>query len=127
MAGDFLRGVQLGLFGMAGYMLRLFCLWELLCHVEQGKPCGCQKAGGCSNRFFSSLRLRSAFFGQDPEEGKSILAYYTMSARSGFGGGLAGGLLCAVLKGILGTIGAFSCYGCLDNYLCCVLLQSVLL
>lgn len=30
-----------------------------------------------------------------------------MSARSGFGGGLAGGLLCAVLKGILGTIGAF--------------------
>ena len=108
VAGDFLRGVQLGLFGMAGYIAPLI-LFVGTCFAmsNRGSRAAARKLAAAVTAFFLLCGFAQLFFGQDPEEGKSILAYYTMSARSGFGGGLAGGLLCAVLKGILGTIGAF--------------------
>uniref|UniRef100_UPI003FF0D0CD DNA translocase FtsK n=1 Tax=Candidatus Ventrimonas sp. TaxID=3048889 RepID=UPI003FF0D0CD len=108
VAGDFLRGVQLGLFGMAGYIAPLI-LFVGTCFAmsNRGSRAAARKLAAALTAFFLLCGFAQLFFGQDPEEGKSILAYYTMSARSGFGGGLAGGLLCALLKGILGTIGAF--------------------
>lgn len=107
-AGDFLRGVQLGLFGMAGYIAPLI-LFVGTCFAmsNRGSRAAARKLVAAVTAFFLLCGFAQLIFGQDPEQGKSILAYYTMSARSGFGGGLAGGLLCALLKGILGTIGAF--------------------
>lgn len=108
VAGDFLRGVQLGLFGMAGYIAPLI-LFVGTCFAMSnlGSRTAVRKLIAAVAVFFLLCGFAQLFFGKDPEAGKSVLAYYTMSAKSGMGGGLAGGLICAGLEGVLGTIGAF--------------------
>lgn len=46
-------------------------------------------------------------FGQQPEAGKGIFEYYRLSAASGMGGGLFGGLLFGGIRAFIGSIGAF--------------------
>lgn len=84
VAGDFLRGVQLGLFGMAGYIAPLI-LFVGTCFAmsNRGSRAAARKLAAALTAFFLLCGLAQLFFGQDPEEGKSILDYYTMSARSG--------------------------------------------
>ncbi|MDO4268615.1 MAG: DNA translocase FtsK 4TM domain-containing protein [Eubacteriales bacterium] len=108
VAGDFLRGVQLGIFGMAGFIAPLV-LFVGTCFAmsNRGNRTASRKLIASVALFLILCSFAQLLFGQEPAEGKSVLAYYSLSAKSGFGGGLVGGLICAGLKRLLGTIGAF--------------------
>ena len=107
-AGDFLRGIQLGLFGLPGYVapLVLFvgtCFYQ----ANRGSRVAVQKTIASAAAFFLLCGFAQMIFGQQPEEGKGILEYYRLSASSGMGGGMFGGLLFGGIRSILGSIGAF--------------------
>ena len=107
-AGDFLRSIQLGLFGLPGYIapLVLFvgtCFYQ----ANRGNRVALHKNAASAAAFFLLCGFSQMIFGQQPEAGKGILEYYRLSAASGMGGGLAGGLLFGVLRSVLGSIGAF--------------------
>ena len=107
-AGDFLRGIQLGLFGLPGYVapLVLFvgtCFYQ----ANRGNRVALQKTIASAAAFFLLCGFAQMIFGQQPEEGKGILEYSRLSAASGMGGGLFGGLLFGGIRSILGSIGAF--------------------
>lgn len=107
-AGDFLRGIQLGLFGLPGYVapLVLFigtCFYQ----ANRGNQIAMQKTIASAAAFFLLCGFAQMIFGQQPEAGKGILEYYRLSASSGMGGGLFGGLLFGGMRSVLGGIGAF--------------------
>lgn len=107
-AGDFLRGIQLGLFGLPGYVapLVLFvgtCFYQ----ANRGNRVAVQKTVASAAAFFLLCGFAQMIFGQQPEAGKGILEYYRLSASSGMGGGLFGGLLFGGIRSFIGSIGAF--------------------
>ena len=108
VAGDFLRSFQLGIFGMAGFIAPLV-LFVGTCFAmsNRGSRTAARKLAASVAAFLVLCGFAQLFFGQEPEAGKSVLEYYRLSSESGWGGGLVGGLICAALKGVLGTIGAF--------------------
>ncbi len=108
VAGDFLRSVQLGIFGMAGFIAPLV-LFTGTCFAmsNRGSLTAARKLAASVAAFLVLCGFAQLLLGQEPEAGKGILEYYKLSAASGFGGGLVGGLICSLLKGALGTIGAF--------------------
>ncbi len=107
-AGDFLRGIQLGLFGIPGYIapLVLFvgtCFYQ----ANRGNRIVLQKTIAMIAAFFLLCGFAQMIFGRQPEEGKGILEYYRLSSATGMGGGLFGGLLFGGIRSFLGSIGAF--------------------
>lgn len=108
VAGDFLRGVQLGIFGMVGFIAPLLLFVGTCFYLSnRGNRTAMRKIAASVTLALSLCGFAQLFLGNDPEAGKNLLEYYRMSAESGFGGGLVGGLICAGLKSTLGTIGAF--------------------
>ena len=107
-AGDLLRSFQLGLFGLPGYIapLALFvgtCFYQ----ANRGNPVAVRKTAASVAVFFLLCGFSQMIFGKQPEAGTGILEYYRLSASSGLGGGLAGGLLFGGIRSVLGSIGAF--------------------
>lgn len=66
-----------------------------------------QKTVASAAAFFLLCGFAQMIFGQQPEAGKGILEYYRLSASSGMGGGLFGGLLFGGIRSFIGSIGAF--------------------
>lgn len=108
VAGDFLRSVQMGIFGMAGFVAPLL-LFVGTCFAmsNRGNRTAARKLAATVAAFLVLCGFAQLFFGQDPEAGKGILEYYKLSSASGLGGGLVGGLVSGTLKAVLGTIGTF--------------------
>lgn len=111
-AGDFLRGIQLGLFGLPGYVapLVLFvgtCFYQ----ANRGNRVAVQKTVASAAAFFLLCGFAQMIFGQQPEAGKGILEYYRLSASSGMGGGLFGGLLFGGIRSFYRKHWRFSGYG----------------
>lgn len=108
VAGDFLRSVQLGIFGMVGFIAPLL-LFVGTCFAmsNRGNRTAARKLAATVAAFLVLCGFAQLLFGQDPQGGKGILEYYKLSSSSGFGGGLVGGLISGALKTALGTIGAF--------------------
>ena len=107
-AGDLLRSFQLGLFGLPGYIapLALFvgtCFYQ----ANRGNPVAVRKTAASVAVFFLLCGFSQMIFGKQPEAGTGILEYYRLSASSGIGGGLAGGILFGGIRFVLGSIGAF--------------------
>ncbi len=108
IAGSFLRSVQLGLFGLPGYIapLLLFtgiCLYQ----VNSGSRRAVQKIIAAAAAFFLLCGFAQMICGKQPEDGKGIFEYYRLSAASGLGGGLMGGFLFGFVRSLIGGIGAF--------------------
>ena len=108
IAGNFLRSVQLGLFGLPGYIapLALFigiCIYQ----ANRGSRLAVQRIIASVAAFFLLCGFSQMIFGQQPEEGTGIFEYYRLSAVSGMGGGLAGGFLFGLVRSLIGGIGAF--------------------
>lgn len=83
IAGRFLRSVQLGLFGLPGYIapLALFigiCVYQ----VNGGSRLAVQRIIACVAAFFLLCGFSQMIFGQQPEEGTGIFEYYRLSASS---------------------------------------------
>lgn len=108
VAGDFLRSVQLGIFGMVGFIAPLVLFVGTCFYMSnRGNLTAVRKMIACVVAFITLCGFSQLFFGQEPETGKGFLEYYRLSAASGMGGGLVGGLICMGLKTMLGTVGAF--------------------
>ena len=107
-AGDFLRGIQLGLFGLPGYVAPLV-LFIGTCFYQANREnrIVLQKTVATAAAFFLLCGFSQMMFGQQPEAGKGIFEYYRLSAASGMGGGLFGGLLFGGIRAFIGSIGAF--------------------
>ncbi|NBH73265.1 DNA translocase FtsK [Clostridiaceae bacterium] len=107
-AGGYLRGFQLGIFGMVGFIAPLL-LFVGTCFYfsNRGNPAAMRKMLASVALVFALCGLIQLLFGKKPEDGAGLMGYYHMSSVSGAGGGLAGGLICAGLTAILGNIGAF--------------------
>ena len=107
-AGDFLRGIQLGLFGLPGYVAPLV-LFIGTCFYQANREnrIVLQKTIATAAAFFLLCGFSQMMFGQQPEAGKGIFEYYRLSAASGMGGGLFGGLLFGGIRAFIGSIGAF--------------------
>ncbi len=108
IAGNFLRSVQLGLFGLPGYIapLALF-IGIFIYQANRGSRLAVQRIIASVAAFFLLCGFSQMIFGQQPEEGTGIFEYYRLSAVSGMGGGLAGGFLFGLVRSLIGGIGAF--------------------
>ena len=108
VAGNFLRSLQLGIFGMVGFVAPLL-LFVVTCFYQsnRGNVTAMRKLYASLAAFLVLCAFSQLFFGKTPEDGAGILGYYKLSSASGLGGGLIGGLIAAGLKKVIGTVGAF--------------------
>ena len=108
VVGDLLRGVQLGIFGMVGFVAPLLLFIGTCFYMSnRGNRTAVRKLIAAIGLFLVICGFLQLFFGHQPEAGENVMACYRYSATSGMGGGLIGGLLCMALRSALGTIGAF--------------------
>ena len=108
VAGDFLRELQLGTFGMVGFAAPLFFFAGVcFCLSNRGNVAAVLKVAASVALFLTLCGFAQMFFGQEPEAGAGLLGYYRLSSQNGLGGGLVGGVVCAGLRRLLGTAGAF--------------------
>ncbi len=106
--GGYLRGLQLGIFGMVGFIAPLL-LFVGTCFYfsNQGNPAAMRKLAACIGAVLALCGFAQLLFGKQPEEGAGWMEYYRLSCANGLGGGLLGGLIYGGLTSVLGSIGAF--------------------
>ncbi|MDO4330002.1 MAG: DNA translocase FtsK 4TM domain-containing protein [Lachnospiraceae bacterium] len=111
VVGDFLRSIQLGLFGVVGYTVPVLIFVGTSFYLANA---GNRKAViKLSAVIAAALTLCGAaqmIFGTRLEEGQSVLAFYQISGQNGSGGGLVGGLLSFCLQSVVGNIGTYLIY-----------------
>ena len=108
IAGDFLRGVQLGLFGSMGFLAPLLLFVGTTFYMSnQGNPAAIRKLVASVVAFLMLCGFLQQFFGAKPIDGTKFLEYYELSSAEGRGGGLVGGLIYGGLSSVMGGIGAF--------------------
>lgn len=111
VVGDFLRSIQLGLFGVVGYTVPVLIFVGTSFYLSNA---GNRKAViKLSAVIAAALTLCGAaqmIFGTRLEEGQSVLAFYQISGQNGSGGGLVGGLLSFCLQSVVGNIGTYLIY-----------------
>ncbi len=108
VVGDFLRSVQLGLFGTVGYIVPILLFVGTSFYLSNsGNRKAKLKLAAVIGAALIICGLAQLMFGVRPKAGESLMAYYQNSSLSGRGGGLMGGLLSAALTAVVGTIGTY--------------------
>lgn len=108
VAGDFLRTLQLGIFGMVGYVAPLLLFTGTCFYLSnRGNKAAVVKILAVVVAVLTLCSFGQLFFGGELTEGQSVMEYYKMSSLNGRGGGLIGGILCGGLVTTLGKVGAF--------------------
>ncbi len=108
VVGDFLRSLQLGLFGTVGYIVPVLLFVGISFYLSNaGNRKAKLKLAAALGAALIICGLSQLMFGIRLESGESLLAYYQNSSISGRGGGLVGGLLSAALTAVVGTIGTY--------------------
>lgn len=109
--GDFLRNIQLGLFGVIGYAVPILIFMGTSFYMANA---GNRKAViKLSAVIAAALTLCGAaqmLFGTALGEGQTVLAFFQISSQNGSGGGLVGGLLSFCLQSVVGNIGTYLIY-----------------
>ena len=107
VVGDVLRGVQLGIFGMVGYLLPILIFVGTCFHLSnQGNLHAAMKLTAVVAAVITVCGLLQLAFGPIPA-GAQWTEYYKQSTASGTGGGWLGGVLTSFLIVGLGKPGAF--------------------
>ncbi|MCC2879594.1 DNA translocase FtsK [Lachnoclostridium pacaense] len=107
VVGDVLRGVQLGIFGMVGYLLPILIFVGTCFHLSnQGNLHAAMKLAAVVVAVLVICGLLQLFFGTTPA-GAPWGDYYKQSTLSGVGGGFLGGILTSFLVVGLGKPGTF--------------------
>lgn len=107
VVGDFLRRLQLGLFGVVGYVLPFFLFIGTSFYMaNQGNRKAAIKLAAVTGGLLAICGLAQMMFGATLEPGDSILSFYQLSSE-GKGGGLIGGALSFGLRSVVGSIGAY--------------------
>ena len=108
VVGDFLRSVQLGLFGFIGYIAPLLLFIGTCFYIaNRGNTRAMVKMGAVICAVFVLCAFAQLIFGTPLAEGQNLTACYQASSGSGAGGGLLGGAVAYGISGILGTVGAY--------------------
>ena len=108
VAGDFLRKVQLGVFGMIGFVAPVL-LFVGTCFgmSNQGNPIAALKMAAAAAGTLTLCGLAEMLFGSGYRDGQKILDAFSRSAEHGLGGGLAGSLLAQGLGSVVGVVGTY--------------------
>ncbi len=107
VVGDLLRGVQLGIFGIVGFIAPLLLFIGTCFYMSnRGNRTAMRKLIATIVLVLVICGFSQLFFGHELQADEGILDFYRHSSGSGAGGGLIGGLICMALKSALGTIGA---------------------
>lgn len=114
IAGNFLRGVQLGLFGGIGYVAPVFLFAGTAFYFSnRGNPRAAFKLAACGLGLISLCTFLQLLFGAKAGQGQSLWDIYIEASQTGRGGGLLGGLLAEGLASIIGIVGAYLVTGVL--------------
>ena len=107
VVGDVLRGVQLGIFGMVGYLVPVLIFVGTCFHLSnQGNLHAMMKLAAVVVAVLVICGLLQLFFGTTPA-GAQWGEYYKQSTLTGTGGGFMGGVLTSFLIVGLGKPGTF--------------------
>ncbi len=108
VAGDYLRKVQLGIFGMIGFVAPvLLFVGTCFAMSNQGNPIASLKMGAAVAGTLTLCGLSEMIFGGGFKEGQKIADAFIRSAEKGTGGGIVGGLLAQGLGSVLGVVGTY--------------------
>lgn len=114
IVGDFLRGVQLGVFGGIGYIAPFLLFIGTAFYISnRGNPRAAFKLASFILALISLCGLLQLLFGARAGEGEKLMDIYLEASGSGSGGGLLGGLLAEGLSSIIGVVGAYLVIGVL--------------
>lgn len=114
MVGDFLRGVQLGIFGGVGYIAPVLLFAGTAFYVSnRGNPRAAFKLASFILALVSLCGFLQLLFGAKAGDGAGLIDIYLEASVSGKGGGLLGGLLTEGLASIIGVVGAYLVIGVL--------------
>ncbi|MFT4106539.1 MAG: DNA translocase FtsK [Lacrimispora sp.] len=112
VVGDFLRGIQLGLFGGVGYIAPLLLFGATAFYLSnRGNPRAAFKMASSILALVSLCGFLQLLMGAKTGQGTSLMEIYSEAAASGRGGGLIGGLLAEGLTAIIGVVGAYLVIG----------------
>ncbi len=108
VAGDYLRKVQLGIFGIIGFVAPVL-LFVGTCFAlsNQGNPIAALKIGAGIVGTLMLCGLSEMLFGGGYKEGQRIADAFVRSAEKGVGGGFVGGLLAQGLGSVVGVVGTY--------------------
>ena len=108
MVGDFLRSVQLGIFGGIGYIAPVLLFSATTFYISnQGNPRAVFKLASFVLALVSLCGFLQLLFGAKTGGETSLIGIYLEASVSGIGGGLLGGLLAEGLTAIIGVVGAY--------------------
>ncbi len=108
VVGDFLRSVQLGIFGGIGYIAPVILFAGTAFYLSnQGNPRATFKLASFLLALVSLCGFLQLVFGLKTGEGMTLIDIYLEASVSGRGGGLIGGLLAEGLAAVIGVIGAY--------------------
>ena len=107
IVGEILKGMQLGLFGILGYLLPLLIFIGTCFYLSnQGNIHAAVKLGAVIVAVLTLCGLFQLLFGKMPQDGP-VTQFYIDGAAGGAGGGLIGGALASVLMFFVGRAGAY--------------------
>ena len=108
MLGEALRKMQLGIFGLLGFLVPIFLFMGTCFFLSnRGNYMANMKLIATVTAILSLCGLLQLMFGGDWEQGQKLSQFYHTSSVNGAGGGWLGGLLASVLSNVLGTAGAY--------------------
>lgn len=108
VAGDFLRKVQLGIFGMVGFVAPILLFLGTCFYMSnKGNPIAALKITSVIVAILTFCALAQLMFGGGYVEGQKITECFVNSSVHGAGGGFLGGLLVTLLASVIGTIGTY--------------------
>ena len=108
VVGDFLRSLQLGIFGGIGYVAPVLMFAGTCFYISnRGNPRATFKLAAVILALISLCGCCELLFGTRLGAGGKLMDIYVTAAASGKGGGLIGGLLAEGLISIIGTVGAY--------------------
>lgn len=114
VVGDFLRGVQLGVFGGIGYIAPfLLCAGTIFYISNRGNPRAAFKLASFILALVSLCGFLQLLLGAGAGNGENLIDIYLEASVSGKGGGLLGGLLAEGLASAIGVVGAYLVIGVL--------------
>ena len=108
VVGDFLRSVQLGIFGGIGYIAPVILFAGTAFYLSnQGNPRAAFKLASFLLALVSLCGFLQLVFGVNTGEGMTLIDIYLEASVNGRGGGLIGGLLAEGLTAVIGVVGAY--------------------
>ena len=104
--GNFFAHIELGLFGLAGYVFPLLLLSAVVLYVKnQGSFLAVTKLGSALLMIIILSALMQLLFGK--EQGLDPAVYYGEAVSGALSGGAVGGVCASALRSLTGTIGAY--------------------